>query len=570
MNDNPESTTPSLSLENISTFTHPGNVKPPKLRSFRVLQAVALMAALVWLIGSVLVSRHLIEGQLKESLYASNNYVTAEAGHLVGTLSQNLYRAEQLSKTLSFNQSVIDFTEVAKKHSNEYKNLAADDRHNYILNMFDAKVVNNLFEQLAHNVDLYQILLQDESGYCIGSSRARESDGCIGISYQTREYFQKAKQDGGGRQFAIGQVVPVPSFFFSTGIKKEGDFLGAVVVRQDMQQIIGFLNHQKALAFMTGIDGVILSSSQDDLIYKYIGSEFSPSLDSKHYQKFYHRKNVESLDMERVDLSMGDFPFVKMNGKMYLLGKASVAEGDFTIFILENIDPAIHNYYTSWKLAMTIVLLGLLLIWMVERNLNHSQHRAAHLNALSKANKNLALLTDDLYELSVTDALTSISNRRFFNERLQEEINRAQRKKESSVDVNRASRLTLMIIDIDNFKKINDTYGHPAGDKAIRIMANICKEAVRQYDCVGRIGGEEFAVLLTDADSSQAKEIAERIRKQCEKHVIQFNNIHFMQTCSIGIASFEAGDSADSLLSKADKALYAAKSGGRNRFVCVA
>lgn len=571
MASDPKPATPSLNLENISAFSHSQSFKPPKLRLFRTLQLFALLFGVIWLTGSLLVSHYLIEGQLKESLRASNNYVEGEVGHLVEALSQNLYRAEQLSKTLSFDQSVITLAEFAKKHSTEYINLDTSARHTYVLNMQGANAVNKLFEQLARNVDLYQILLQDESGYCIGSSRAMENDGCLGVNYQTREYFKKAKQNGSGRQFAIGQVFPVPSFFFSTAIKQDGEFLGIVVVRQEMQQIVGFLNHQKGLTFITGTDGVILSSSQQELIYKYIGSEFAPPLNLKDFQKMYHHSDAESLRMARADLAMGNFPFITMDGKFYLMGKAGVEGGDFNIFILENVDPIISNYYNSWKLAITIVILGLLLIVMAERNLNHSQHRAAHLNALSEANKNLALLTDDLYELSITDSLTGISNRRFFSERLQEEINRAKRQKKSmSANSGKAAGLTLMIIDIDEFKKVNDTYGHPAGDQAIRAMANICKDAVRQYDCVGRIGGEEFAVLLTDADSLQAKEIAERIRKQCEKHVIQFNNIHFTQTCSIGIASYDDNYSVEELLSKADNALYAAKSGGRNRFVCAA
>ncbi len=565
MVSDPDDHASSLSLENISAITHSKSPKPPKLRLFRALQLIALMFALSWLLGATLVSHYLIEGQLKEGLSASNLYVQGEARHLLDALSQNLYRAEQLSKTLSFDQTVISLAEYAKAHQDNYTNLPEPERVNYILTMLGANRVNQLFEQIARGVGLYQVLLLDESAYCVGSSRYSQPNGCIGVNYKTREYYLRARDEGGGRQFAIGHVLPVPSFFFSTAIKQNNQFVGAVVVRQEMQQVVGFLNHQKNPTFITGNDGIVLSSSREEWIYHYMGAEFFPAPDLNRYQQLYHRNKIEALQLNNVKLPFGDYPFVKMNNQVYILAKAKVEANDFHIFVLENVDQLISNYYNSWKLAITIIMLGLMLIIMIERNLNYGQHRIAHLNALSEANKQLAHLTNELYGLSVTDPLTGISNRRYFRARLQDEIHRAQRR--INISPQNDALLALMIIDIDEFKKVNDRYGHPAGDKAITVMANICTDAVRQYDCVGRIGGEEFAILLTDADSSQACDVAERIRRACAEQVIEFEDFGFSQTCSIGIASFKAGDSADSLLSRADKALYSAKSAGRNCFV---
>ena len=561
----PGSTASLPGAESESVAAHSKVFTPPKLRAFRALQFSALAFACLWLISALLVSHHLINTQFKSALDEAGNSATTEVGHLAKALSQNLYRAGQLSKTLSFDQSVINFNESANKRVNEYSEIAdAKNRSAFILGMPGASDVNKLFEQLAGNVDLHQILLLDESGICIGSSRSKEPDGCLGGNYGNRDYFKKAKNEGEGRQFAIGYVVPVPSFFFSTAIKKDGRFLGAVVVRQEMQQMVGFLNQQKELTFITGPDGIILSSTQGDLVYKYIGPNFAPVLDKKKLNDIYHRDDVEALNLQPVDLIDDEFQFVSMDNNIFVLARVAVDGGDYHIFILGNVKSAISGFYNSWKVAVIIVILGLLLIFMIERNVNYSQHRTAHLNALSKANTNLAILTDELYKLSVTDVLTGISNRRFFNEKLQEEINRTQRRIKSK---NNVTQLALMIIDIDEFKKINDTYGHPAGDKAIRTMADICVNAIREYDTVGRIGGEEFAILLIDADKTQAREIAERIRSQCEKFTIHFNDVQFKQTCSIGIALFELNDSADSLLSKADNALYTAKRTGRNKLI---
>lgn len=553
-----------LRLDKVSAFAQSMSVEPPKLRPFRALQVWAILFAVIWLCAAWSLSQYLIERQIEKNLTQTRSYVANEINHLVKSLSQNLYQAEQISKTLSFDQSIIDLADYSKKHLDEYQFLNTDQRRDYMLAIPEAVKVNRLFKQLVDNLGLNQTFLLDAEGHCVGSSRAKQLDGCIGTNYQTREYFNNAQRDGNARQFAIGLLVPAPSLFSATAVKKDNEFLGVVVIRQEMEQILGFLNHQKNLSFITGADGIILGSSDPALNYQYVNSEFSPTLDTEEYRQKYKRDQVNTLSLEKTELPIADSYFIKVKDQFYILGHASVENDDFQIFILENIDNIIHNYENFWNIAIAILILGLALILMIERNLNYSQHRIAHLNALSEANKNLAHLTDELYALSVTDALTGLSNRRFFNEQLENEIQRAQRKSESQSS---ASQLALLVIDIDHFKSINDTYGHPAGDQAIRMMAKFCSDAVRQYDCVGRIGGEEFAVLLIDTNREQAKEIAERIRSQSETTAIDYYGTRFVQTCSIGIALFEPGDSANTLLSKADRALYAAKRAGRNQCV---
>ncbi|HMW49850.1 MAG TPA: GGDEF domain-containing protein, partial [Cellvibrionaceae bacterium] len=215
-----------------------------------------------------------------------------------------------------------------------------------------------------------------------------------------------------------------------------------------------------------------------------------------------------------------------------------------------------------WATGGIIIVLGLLVILLIERNINYTQHRLAHLNALSAANQSLALASQELYFLSVTDVLTGIANRRFFTRRLKEEIDRHGRAEPSQTQLE--TTLALLAIDIDFFKTINDTHGHPAGDQAICALASICKNTIRPYDILGRIGGEEFAVLLIDITAPQAEEIAERIRSVCETSSISVEKAIFNQTCSIGMALYQPGESAEQLLAHADRALYAAKHNGRN------
>lgn len=554
----------------LSAGTDTKQFTPPRLRAFRSLQRFALLAAFTWLGCSSYISYYVTEQQLERSLLRSKQHVDGEVDHLIKALAQNMFQAEQLSKTLSFDQSIIKLAQESKNHSSHYEQLDPAQRTDYILQLPSAAPVNRLFEQLAQHVDLNQILLMDHKGYCVGSSRYDQPNGCIGVRYHTRKYFNQALLNGSGRQFAIGRVFPTPSFFFSTAIKKDGETFGAVVVRQKMQQIVGFLNHQKELTLLTGADGIILSSSQPELIYQYIGTDFAPPLDISAFQRTYHLEKVTTLALTKADIQPLGYPLMAFAGQIYLYGQSTLDQGDFHIYIFENVEPQLAQYRNTWTLAITIIILGLLLIVLLERNVNFSQHRLAHMEALSEANDNLVEMTQTLYQLTVTDPLTGISNRRFFNSRLTDEISRAKRNASSDLlNCNATQQLALMIIDIDLFKQVNDAYGHPAGDQAIRAMAQLCTEAVRQYDFVARIGGEEFAILLTDISSRKVRTIAERIRSQCETTTIKYNDLSFSQTCSIGIAFFATNDTADLLLSRADKALYLAKHEGRNRVVAI-
>lgn len=140
---------------------------------------------------------------------------------------------------------------------------------------------------------------------------------------------------------------------------------------------------------------------------------------------------------------------------------------------------------------------------------------------------------------------------------------------ELSRSVRYKNNLSLFMMDIDYFKKVNDTYGHKAGDAVLIMLAEIFRKTLREVDIVGRIGGEEFAVLLPETDKEMAVEVGERLRVNIESSKVSIENgqpINF--TVSIGVTSLKDKDAnLDMLLSLADKALYEAKESGRNKVV---
>ncbi|MBU1275298.1 MAG: diguanylate cyclase [Proteobacteria bacterium] len=166
-------------------------------------------------------------------------------------------------------------------------------------------------------------------------------------------------------------------------------------------------------------------------------------------------------------------------------------------------------------------------------------------------------LEEELRRLATTDSLTGLNTRRNFMELTKNEIRRSWRYK---------APLSMIMLDIDHFKNINDTYGHSAGDLVLRELAVRCMEQLRSTDIMGRLGGEEFAVTLVESDSEVAAFVAERIRKAIAEEIFSLVNEEVWITISIGVATrYGTNDDIEKLLERADKALYLAKANGRNR-----
>ena len=199
-----------------------------------------------------------------------------------------------------------------------------------------------------------------------------------------------------------------------------------------------------------------------------------------------------------------------------------------------------------------IFLLGAIFVWLT---IGLSLQTATDLRRI-----------DILESENITDPLTKVHNRRYLERRLDEEVARSLR---YSLD------LSILLLDIDHFKRVNDTYGHQAGDVTLSTIGSLIKEALRDLDVVARYGGEEFLVICTNTAINGAALVAERLRKLVESNPIRIQNssgesqfIHI--TVSVGVACLSVSvNSKELLVKESDKALYHAKGQGRNRVVVV-
>ena len=180
--------------------------------------------------------------------------------------------------------------------------------------------------------------------------------------------------------------------------------------------------------------------------------------------------------------------------------------------------------------------------------------------ALCEINSKLERANEKLVDLSNKDYLTKVYNRRYFNDYAKRALELAKRNNQE---------LSVVAIDIDRFKSINDSFGHTVGDEVLVIISNILKDAIRRSDIVARFGGEEFILLLNNASLKDASVIAQKIRKIIEETTIKIDDNEIKVTASFGVATFnnKSEDDISSTLQRADDLLYLAKKHGRNKVV---
>ena len=227
--------------------------------------------------------------------------------------------------------------------------------------------------------------------------------------------------------------------------------------------------------------------------------------------------------------------------------------------------PALHE--TAWFRGLGVLLaLGLVAAWVARRVRSVEEERLRLREMVDRRTRELVEKNALLERMATTDELTNLPNRRFFMENLERELRRMSRLGASGV-------LSVLVIDLDNFKLINDRLGHAAGDEALRRIAARLAYGVRASDLAARYGGEEFAIMLPNTGVNGASLLAEKIRADVERTRLQLNGARAQVTISVGVAAVGTPERYskelhEDLVRRADEAMYAAKTSGKNRY-CV-
>ena len=247
------------------------------------------------------------------------------------------------------------------------------------------------------------------------------------------------------------------------------------------------------------------------------------------------------------------------SGTCFLLSAHTLADGGFRRVPMRYLLAGVMGFHGAWVLVRPVVfrlasqssLLEQLPQWVLLEATVALLLMA--FGVLMLANE---FVTSGLRHLADADPLTGVFNRRAFLTLLDKGLSRAQRTQ---------APLAVLVVDLDHFKKINDTWGHQSGDDALRHFVRRAEQCLRREDVLGRQGGEEFAIFLPATDGAGAAKVAERLRVQVQAEPLQIDQRNMLVTVSIGVTLSTGDESAEAVMQRADEAMYLAKKRGRNR-----
>lgn len=389
----------------------------------------------------------------------------------------------------------------------------------------------------------------DRSGKVVMGSDAGLSGSLIGSHLPQRQYFVDAIGGQPGMQFSYGTRTGVPGFFFSAPIMVDGLLLGVVVLKVRVSTLDKAIDDNDLM--ISDALGVSVLARHQALRMRALPGAPALSLSVEMLQQLYHRSAVPALALVPTQRPLPQGLFFLDGGTtpyMFLTHSDPHLNG-WRVHMLVPIRslevlPAQHRFYFGLigGCGLLIGAFGLLVALYLLRT-----------RALSRQ---LALANRELRQQAETDFLTGCANRRKFDRYFASELARSLRY---------GSPLTLALIDIDHFKRINDVHGHPVGDAVLVQLVGLIQQGIRETDQLGRLGGEEFGLLLPQTAIDSVQPLLERLRRQVEQQGLPVAGGTVVVTISIGYASVRHEDDVGRLRARADAALYAAKQGGRNR-----
>ncbi len=383
--------------------------------------------------------------------------------------------------------------------------------------------------------------VMDREGTVMAASNRNQPNSLAGKNYRFRPYFQDGLAGRLGNFFAIGITTGEAGFYASAPIRDaKGQVIGVAVVKHTLDaEALGLTHFQQA--FLVDAQGVVLLSGMKEAPYSLW--PLPPDLQQAHTSSASGRT---SLAPERFENGQ----WVSVSGKRYLVGRQTVGNEGWSLVLLRQEKAALVNRLFGILLTLMASLLILASLLALQREFGIEI-------LLHQNQRRLEDLSHKLEQQASTDTLTGALNRMKFNDILNQEIKRALRYQ---------TPLSLVMYDIDHFKRVNDTYGHQMGDSVLVELTRLVGSHTRESDSLARWGGEEFMIVVTQLAMEDAVKLAEKLRVLIGE--TEFTGVGKL-SCSFGVAQFAPDDTADTLAARADQALYLAKTGGRNRVATV-
>jgi diguanylate cyclase (GGDEF)-like protein len=410
-------------------------------------------------------------------------------------------------------------------------------------------------EAMVGELGVDQVWVMDEAGNCLASGGFAPAATATGVNYLDRQYFSMAKREGVGQQFAVGRTTHTPGIFYSAAVTAGSRFLGVIAVKIDVSRLARLVNDSNI--FITDENGVVIVAGDRDFYMKAVpGARIARLSDGERLSR-YQRSEFATLAIEPTDAY--GFRLVRLEGRgMPMLEALSFSQTDMLkIWVFRDLSELLRIRREGGWLGLALLLVGVSLLVCAVAGIRYLRRGREHRAEIARVNAELVALNDELTMQARFDSMTGCRNRRYFLEEVDSELKRSARF---------AFPCSLAVLDIDHFKAVNDRHGHAAGDVLLKHFAQTVSQCLRSSDSLGRLGGEEFALLLPQTTLDGAVELAERVRAAVELSSVRCGRVEVRFSVSIGVEQWRGGDdSVESLIVRADRAMYLAKHGGRNR-----
>ena len=410
-------------------------------------------------------------------------------------------------------------------------------------------------EAMVGELGVDQVWVMDDAGNCLASGGFPPAATATGVNYLDRQYFSMAKREGVGQQFAVGRTTRTPGIFYSAAVTAGSRFLGVIAVKIDLSRLSRLVSDSNA--FITDENGVVIVAGDRDFHMKAVPGAPVALLSDGEQLSRYQRREFATLAIEPLDAY--GFRLVRLEGRsMPMLESLAYSQADMLkIWVFRDLSELLRIRREGRWLWLALLLAGVSLLVSAGAVLRYLRRGREHQAEIARVNEELVALNDELRLQARFDSLTGCRNRRYFLEEVDSELKRSARF---------AFPCSLAVLDIDHFKEVNDRHGHAVGDVLLKHFAQTVSACLRVSDSQGRLGGEEFALLLPQTTLEGAVELAERVRAAVESSSVRCGRVEVRFTVSIGVEQWRGGDdSVESLIVRADHAMYAAKHGGRNR-----
>jgi len=514
--------------------------------------ALSLVAAL-WCVANWFASERFANNRIHEYIDRERGHAIEDAENIASNIGQRILQIQSIPTVLSIDYYVISalmkFNTTVKNHPQS----VVEKQRLYISDP-ELDALNDRLNKLRTEISLHTLFVLNVTGDCIAAGKPHEFPVFIGENYADRKYFLEARDGKSGRQFAVGRTDNIRALFYSKPVLDAGQFIGTVVSRVNVESLTNLVFDQDV--FVTDENGVIILSKDSSILMKALPGAKCLELDAAVTNSVYKMNRFESLEFVPVQADgLNNVVLWKNAEYPYIHISAIVKNEQVSVHVLRDLKQVLTIKKDQKILFGLVSSAGILLMVLCFGVI-------AYFRSVSQHRQELIVLNESLDLLARTDALTGCANRRSFYESLGAELQRGMR-----YDLS----FSVLSLDIDHFKKINDTHGHPGGDQVLCHMVSIIQNIIRPTDRLGRVGGEEFGVLLVQTTASDAVVIAERIRSTIENSCAVFDNIEIHFTVSIGVSQWRSTESEtlSALISRCDDALYKAKKRGRNQVVVI-